>query len=44
MFSYIKREVRETEREIRKKEEREEIKTEIQLSQFQTAITFDRKF
>jgi hypothetical protein len=38
------REVIETEREIRKKEEREDIKIEIRPSQLQTAITFDRKF
>jgi hypothetical protein len=42
LFLYIKREMRDRER---KKERREikEVKTEIQPSQFQTAITFERK-
>jgi hypothetical protein len=46
IFIYKKRDERETKRERRKKEERretEEIKTEIQPSQHQTTITFDRK-
>jgi hypothetical protein len=44
MFSYIKREMRDRER--KKKERRdqiEEIKTEIRPSQLQMAITFNRK-
>jgi hypothetical protein len=40
MFSYIKGEMRDIERE---KNQKEEIKIEIRSSQFQMVITFDRQ-
>jgi hypothetical protein len=43
LFSYIKREMRERQREKEERRETEEIKIEIQPSQLQTTITFDRK-